>query len=81
MTPNDIQLYVMRMSGGRENIGIISPTGIRIDTKTKEIERLYEFVCIGVEDFVEQFVASNDVGLYYKPKRIPIEDWNRIRKL
>lgn len=81
MTPEDIQLYVIRMSGGRENVGIISPTEIRIDNKTKEVKRQYEFICMDVENFVDQFVASNEIGLYYKPKRIPIEDWSRIRKL
>lgn len=81
MTPEDIQLYVIRMSGGRENVGIISPTEIRIDNKTKHVKRQYEFVCMEVENFVDQSVSSNEIGLYYKPKRIPIEDWSRIRKL
>lgn len=81
MMPEDIQLYAMRMAGGRENVGIISPTGICIDNETKKVRRQYEFVCMDVENFVDQFIASNEVGLYYKPKRIPIEDWSRIRKL
>jgi hypothetical protein len=80
MKPEEIQIYKMKV-GDKEYRGLIVPTEIRLKYKSDEIKILYEFITLDMVNHLEDLVLSNDDSFYYKPRKFPIIDWNKVSKV